>query len=128
MKYKFLDFEFNSTNLVLSQNGYDIAIRHNEAKLLALMLSQPERVFSKENILAQVWQDKIVSEQAVFQNISHLRSLFGNGAIKTFSKRGYQWQLALNTDLDVIPEATTEGKHIPITKPKTFKHLNMSML
>ena len=123
MKYKFLDFEFNSTNLVLSQNGNDIAIRHNEAKLLALMLSQPERVFSKENILAQVWQDKIVSEQAVFQNISHLRSLFGNGAIKTFSKRGYQWQLALNTDLDVIPEATTKGKHIPITKPKTFKHV-----
>jgi hypothetical protein len=36
-----------------------------------------------------------VSEQVVFQNISHLRAIFGNDAIKTFSKRGYQWQLEL---------------------------------
>lgn len=98
MKYKFLDFQFDSISLILSKNNNDIAIRHNEAKLLALMISQPERVFSKEDILAEVWQDKVVSEQAVFQNISHLRGLFGNTAIKTFSKRGYQWQLELQTN------------------------------
>ena len=101
MKYKFLDFEFDSISLILSKNNNDIAIRHNEAKLLALMISQPERVFSKEDILAEVWQDKVVSEQAVFQNISHLRGLFGNTAIKTFSKRGYQWQLELQTNPEI---------------------------
>ena len=93
MRYRFKDFEFDSTSLVLSQNGEAIDIRHNEAKLLALLLEHTGNVLSKEAILSRVWQDKVVSEQAVFQNISHLRSLFGNQAIKTFPKRGYQWQL-----------------------------------
>ncbi|WP_281558026.1 winged helix-turn-helix domain-containing protein [Thalassomonas sp. RHCl1] len=93
MRYQFTDFEFNSTSLVLAKNGETIDIRHNEAKVLALLLEQKDNVLSKEEILSRVWQDKVVSEQAVFQNISHLRNLFGNQAIKTFPKRGYQWQL-----------------------------------
>ncbi|WDE06702.1 winged helix-turn-helix domain-containing protein [Thalassomonas viridans] len=93
MRYQFKDFEFNSASLVLSQNGETVDIRHNEAKLLALLLERSDEVLSKEEILSRVWQDKVVSEQAVFQNISHLRNLFGNQAIKTFPKRGYQWQL-----------------------------------
>lgn len=101
MRYRFNEFEFDSTSLVLKKNGQTLAIRHNEAKVLKLLIEQPDNVLSKEDILSHVWQDKVVSEQAVFQNISHLRSLFGNQAIKTFSKRGYQWQLnvdAIHTD------------------------------
>ena len=94
MLYCFKNFEFDSESLVLRENGECIAIRNNEAKVLALLLEQSDKVFSKENILSLVWQEKVVSEQAVFQNISHLRNLFGNDAIKTFPKRGYQWQLA----------------------------------
>ena len=102
MRYSFKNFEFDSDSLVLRQSGQSLAIRHNEAKVLTLLLGQTDKVFSKEEILSLVWQDKVVSEQAVFQNISHLRSLFGNGAIKTFPKRGYQWQLAI----EVLPDAT----------------------
>lgn len=97
MRYKIKEFEFDSVSLVLSKNGEDLAIRHNEAKVLALLLEQADKVLSKEEILSHVWQDKVVSEQAVFQNISHLRNLFGSQAIKTFSKRGYQWQLQTET-------------------------------
>lgn len=98
MIYTINNFEFNSESLVLSCEAETIAIRHNEAKLLALLLKSPDKVFSKEDILANIWQDKVVSEQAVFQNISHLRSIFGNQAIKTFPKRGYQWQLAFTSN------------------------------
>lgn len=108
MHYHFLNFKFNSTQLILTHNGEDVAIRHNEAKLLALILSQPEHVFSKEEILEAIWQDKVVSEQAVFQNISQLRSLFGNDAIKTYSKRGYQWQLATTSNKAEQSEVPTQ--------------------
>ena len=97
MRYRFNYFEFDSTSLVLKKNGQTLAIRHNEAKVLKLLIEHSDNVFSKEDILSHVWQDKVVSEQAVFQNISHLRSLFGNQAIKTFSKRGYQWQLKVDS-------------------------------
>ncbi|MCG7534635.1 winged helix-turn-helix domain-containing protein [Pseudoalteromonas sp. OOF1S-7] len=92
MRYRFDDFEFDSNDLILHRAGTAIAIRHNEAKLLALLLANTHRVLSKDEILDEVWQGKVVSDQAVFQNISHLRSLFGNQAIKTYAKRGYQWQ------------------------------------
>ncbi len=97
MRYRFNNFEFDSTSLVLKKNGETLAIRHNEAKVLKLLLEHSDNVFSKEDILSHVWEDKVVSEQAVFQNISHLRSLLGNQAIKTFSKRGYQWQLKIDS-------------------------------
>lgn len=93
MKYTFTDFVFDSELLTLYKHNEVVACRHNEAKLLALFLSEPQRVFSKDDILEQVWAGKVVSEQAVFQNISLLRALFGEDAIKTFSKKGYQWQL-----------------------------------
>jgi DNA-binding winged helix-turn-helix (wHTH) protein len=91
--YKFKDFEFDSTNLVLTKKGEAIDIRHNEAKVLRLLIERSDSLLNKEEILSLVWPNKVISEQAVFQNISHLRNLFGVDAIKTFPKRGYQWQL-----------------------------------
>lgn len=117
MLYQFNEYEFNSKSLVLSLKGEPVAIRHNEAKLLCLLIEKSTEVLSKEDILSLVWQDKVVSEQAVFQNISHLRSLFGNGAIKTFPKRGYQWQLEVQQVIEsqvpknISIEDHDEAKH-----------------
>ena len=97
MRYQFNEFEFDSTSLLLTRDGAALAIRHTEAKVLALLLEHADSVLSKEEILSHAWRGKIVSEQVVFQNISNLRSLFGNDAIKTFPKRGYQWQLGTGT-------------------------------
>lgn len=93
MLYQINGFVFNSDTLVLTQEAEPVELRHNEAKLLALLLENSDSVLTKETILSQVWQGKVVSDQAVFQNISHLRNIFGSSAIKTFSKRGYQWVL-----------------------------------
>lgn len=72
MRYIFQNFEFDSTSLVLKKDNQALAIRHNEAKVLKLLLEHSDNVFSKEEILSHVWQDKVVSEQAVFQSISNL--------------------------------------------------------
>lgn len=108
MRYIFKNFEFDSTSLILTKSGEELAIRHNEAKLLTLFLEQAGHVLSKESILSHVWQKKVVSEQAVFQNISHLRNLFGVEAIKTFSKRGYRWEL----DVEIVSEDTSPAENI----------------
>lgn len=119
MHYRFKNFEFDSISLVLTQNSEPVPIRHNEAKVLQLLLEQADKVLSKDDILTLVWQGKVVSDQAVFQNISHLRSIFGGDAIKTFSKRGYQWQLPF----EVICEEpdVAQGK-IESTKPTSFNN------
>ncbi len=94
MYYYFQDYQFDSSSLLLSQQGQLLVLRNNEARLLHFFLSAPAQVYSKEQILAAVWQDKVVSEQAVFQAISNLRQQFGDTAIRTFPKKGYQWQVA----------------------------------
>ena len=94
MYYYFQDYQFDSSSLLLSQQGQLLVLRNNEARLLHFFLSAPPEVYSKEQILAAVWQDKVVSEQAVFQAISNLRQQFGEAAIRTFPKKGYQWQIA----------------------------------
>jgi len=110
MRYIFNEFEFDSASLLLTKNGELLAIRHTEAKVLAVLLEQADTVLNKEDILSQVWQNKIVSEQVVFQNISHLRNLFGNDSIKTFPKRGYQWQLTTKPTSSET-QYTTSNQH-----------------
>jgi DNA-binding winged helix-turn-helix (wHTH) protein len=129
MRYRFNDFEFDSTSLVLKKYGQTLAIRHNEAKVLKLLIEHSDNVFSKEDILSHVWQGKVVSEQAVFQNISHLRSLFGNQAIKTFSKRGYQWQLKVDSihpdtekTQNALSSSISHQQASALAKPKSKNH------
>jgi DNA-binding winged helix-turn-helix (wHTH) protein len=116
MRYKFNNFEFDTENLLLTHNGEAITIRHTEAKVLAVFLENQVSVLNKEDILSYVWPNKVVSEQVVFQNISHLRQRFGNDAIKTFPKRGYQWQInsLVVTDVSQVTssfEASSESSN-----------------
>ncbi|ESP95416.1 winged helix-turn-helix domain-containing protein [Pseudoalteromonas luteoviolacea] len=89
----FDDFQFDIQALTLSKDGRKISLKEKPAQILALLITQPDKIHSKVEILEEVWPGRTVTEQVVFQNIGHLRALFGDEAIKTFSKKGYQWQL-----------------------------------
>ncbi|KAF7765002.1 hypothetical protein PCIT_b1123 [Pseudoalteromonas citrea] len=95
MIYKFNDFEFDCDNLILFNSGKKFSIKEKHAHMLAILLLDTEKVHSKAELLQKVWPDKTVSDQMVFQSIGHLRALFGDDAVKTFSRKGYQWQLPL---------------------------------
>ncbi|MBQ4812241.1 winged helix-turn-helix domain-containing protein [Pseudoalteromonas luteoviolacea] len=96
MRLAFQDFQFDCQELTLSKDGRKISLKEKPAQILALLVTQPEKIHSKSEILEVVWPGRTVTEQVVFQNIGHLRALFGDDAIKTFSKKGYQWQLPLS--------------------------------
>jgi DNA-binding winged helix-turn-helix (wHTH) protein len=126
MQYQINDFVFDDQTLMLFKQGEAIIFRSNEAKLLALFLTNPTKVFSKEAILNEVWSGKVVAEQAVFQNISHLRALFGEDAIKTFSKKGYRWQLSFELKQQIID--TTSVNEITAVLPLIKKRAQKSWL
>ncbi len=92
----FSDFCFDTQHQVLYQRGDVVSLSVNQVKLLSLFLEQPTKILSKDDILSSVWPRKVLSDQVVFQTISQLRVVVGEGAIKTFPKRGYQWQLAIS--------------------------------
>ena len=95
MKFRFKQFEFDCEQLILKQDGKIFELNEKPAQLLLLFLTQADKIRSKHDILDRVWSGRVVSDQVVFQNISHLRALFGNDAIKTYTRKGYQWQLPL---------------------------------
>lgn len=94
---KFSSFVFDMEQQVLYQEHKPVSLNPRQAQILTLLLSNPHKIFSKNDILDQVWDSRVVSEQVVFQNISYIRSLIGSDAIKTFPKKGYQWQLPLGS-------------------------------
>lgn len=92
MLYQFVGYQFDSKHRLLTHNDNVIPLNDKTAQLLLLFLQHPQRVFSKAELLENIWPDRVVTEQVIFQNISKVRALFGDDAIKTFSKKGYQWQ------------------------------------
>ncbi len=100
MEVKFSEYRFQCEQLILYKQQEIIPLKHTQALLLDFFLSAPDAIHSKEAIMDAVWQDKVVSEQVVFQTISQLRAIFGSDAIKTFSKKGYQWQLLIEIEPD----------------------------
>ncbi len=94
-KFSFNHFQFDCKQQILTKNGKTFPLNEKPARLLSLLLRDVETVHSKSDILEYVWPNRVITEQVVFQNISYLRTLFGQDAIKTFIKKGYQWQLPL---------------------------------
>jgi two-component system alkaline phosphatase synthesis response regulator PhoP len=74
-------------------NGEEINLPRKEFKLLALLMSKPGRVFSRENILSEVWgNDVIVGDRTIDVHIRKLREKLGDATIKTIKGVGYKFE------------------------------------
>jgi|GEM_PF-5363569 len=126
MEVKFSEYRFLRDHLILYKSDEIIPLKQNQALLLDFFLANPDGIHSKDAIMDSVWQNKVVSEQVVFQTISQLRAILGADAIKTFSKKGYKWQLALRQETAVNSEATNNN----LTKqaPQKNKRLYWAIL
>ena len=68
-------------------------LREKEFELLALLASQPGRVFTRENILASVWgNDVIVGDRTIDVHIRKLREKLGDEYFKTIKGVGYKFE------------------------------------
>ncbi len=112
MDVKFSEYRFLRDQLILYKHDKIIPLKRNQALLLDFFIANPDGIHSKDAIMDAVWQDKVVSEQVVFQTISQLRSIVGPNAIKTFSKKGYKWEI----DCYLEPTITREPTGLTLAK------------
>ena len=90
--YAFLDYELSTPHQILRQGGNLLNVRPKTVALLSHLILHRHRVVTKEELLEAVWPRVIVQEQAVFQSISELRSIFQDAScIETVRGCGYQW-------------------------------------
>jgi two-component system alkaline phosphatase synthesis response regulator PhoP len=78
---------------VVYKDGGELSLPKKEFELLALLASQPGRVFTRENILSSVWgNDVIVGDRTIDVHIRKLREKLGDDFFKTIKGVGYKFE------------------------------------
>ncbi len=70
----------------------DVALRPKAFRMLAALARQAGRVVPKDELIAEVWPDVIVSEDSLTQCVHELRQALGPEAaplLRTLPRRGY---------------------------------------
>ena len=82
---------------IVLQDGDELSLPRKEFELLSLLISKPGNVFTREQILTQVWGNEIVvGDRTIDVHIRKLREKLGDTLIKTIKGVGYK--LDLNED------------------------------
>ena len=87
--------EYRGLSLNVSQkkvciDGSEIALTKKEFEILLLFLQNKGRVFSREDILAKVWQDEVfVLDRTIDVNITRLRKKIGEYGKRIVTRLGY---------------------------------------
>lgn len=75
---------------LLVKEGNEIQLPKKEFELLALLISKPGKVFTRDEILSKVWgNETIVGERTIDVHIRKLREKIGDEHIRTIKGVGY---------------------------------------
>lgn len=79
---------------VVLVNGEEVRLSPKELGILCLLLRHPGRVFSREEILAQVWcGESYVLDRTVDVHIARIRRKLGNEGLRLTNRQGYGYCL-----------------------------------
>jgi len=72
--------------------GEELVLPKKEFELLVLLVSKPEKVFTRDEIYTTVWGDNIiVGDRTIDVHIRKLREKIGQSHIKTIKGVGYKF-------------------------------------
>lgn len=96
MLYRFEDYCLDTDRRELRQGSAAIELEPQVFDLLAYLIDNRERVVSKADLLASVWQGRIVSESALSSRINAVRCAIGDSGeqqrlIRTFPRKGLRF-------------------------------------
>lgn len=84
-------FEINRETYKVTFQGEEFLLPRKEFELIALLGSNPERVFKREEILEKVWGNEVVvGGRTIDVHMRKLREKFGNERFSTIKGIGYK--------------------------------------
>jgi len=90
--YEAGDLKINKENYMVFRGEEEIQLARKEFELLNLLASRPHKVFSRDEIMSQVWDDDvIVGERTIDVHIRKIREKTGTDHIKTIKGVGYKF-------------------------------------
>jgi len=79
---------------VIIKDGIEIVLPKKEFELLNLLVSKPNKVFSREEIFSRVWGNNVVvGDRTIDVHVRKLREKLGIEYIKTVKGVGYKFEL-----------------------------------
>lgn len=87
---KVAGIDINYERKLVYVKGQDVRLSPKEFGILSLLAEQPGRVFSREEILAQVWHgDSFVLDRTVDVHIARIRRKLGDEGERLTNRQGY---------------------------------------
>ncbi|MNL66754.1 Transcriptional regulatory protein BaeR [compost metagenome] len=79
---------------VVFQNGNKVILAKKEFELLYLLASKPGKVYTREIILKNIWEDSVVvTNRTIDVHIRKLREKLGENYVTTVKGVGYKFEL-----------------------------------
>ena len=88
ISYEGIEVDLDSKGVMV--DGCEVAFTKREFELLKLFIENPNKVFSREEILKLVWHDDVcVLDRTVDVNITRVRKKIGRYGSNLVSRQGY---------------------------------------
>jgi len=124
--YLFEDYRLDTDRRELSRTTNLIPVEPRVFDLLAYLIRNRERVVSKDDLVAAIWNGRIVSESALTTCINAARTAIGDSGdaqhlIKTLPRKGIRFIGIVKEEAKFVamtPAVTTAGgSHPPLVRP-----------
>lgn len=121
--YEFAGHTLDPRQGRLRRDGKDVDLRPKSLALLSHLIANPGRVIDKEELIAAVWPDVVVSDDSLSQCLKDVRGVLGTeaeGLIRTVPRRGY---MVDESRIHVRSEATASKARKPSIAVLPFRPL-----
>ena len=86
------EFMIDLDRYAVVKNDVEIVLARKEFEILQLLVSRPNKVFTREDIFIQIWgEDVIVGDRTIDVHIRRIREKVGTERIKTIKGVGYKY-------------------------------------
>ena len=87
------NIEIDKSKHILLFNDEQVHLAKKEFNLLYFLMSIPGKVFTREEIISNIWGDTFVGDRTIDVHIRKIREKIGNHHIKTIKGVGYKFDI-----------------------------------
>lgn len=134
MRFRFDNHELESELRELSRDGVAIPMQPQVFDLLLFLIEQRDRVVSKDDLVARVWENRPISDSALSSRINAVRKALGDDGkaqrlIRTIPRKGFRFvgdcvELPPAVSAAPTPEAATIVSERPAIAVLAFKNMS----
>ncbi|MEC7646084.1 MAG: response regulator transcription factor, partial [Bacteroidota bacterium] len=90
---KISDIEIDKERHLLLYKGQEVHLARKEFYLLYYLMTIPGRVFTRQEIISEIWKDAIVGDRTIDVHVRKIREKIGGHHIKTIKGVGYKFDI-----------------------------------